>query len=488
MSNSTAQAESEITVDVLDVWRHYVPWGAAAVTRRVKGAVVEGLQLIERQDLVERILACDGAACVEAAGLSCDEVAPDWRPLCLWLAVRLKPHGQTAPYARLALAMRLADEAERARRGDDPANWTRLSSLSAAVLASADLSPNREKLVALLSGETDTSPPGRPGAIAGLLRKLPQAEEDAEGHDADGYAARRLPRRRVLPEGISDGVTDAAKLKARFPVLLKSMPSTPLPDLDAVEAALLGEMPWMETAVERVIGDLRVARLLGGREFRIRPLLLLGPPGVGKSRFGRRLATLAQAPFGVVAAGGSSDSRSLAGTASGWSSAQPAYPVMLMASAQRSSAVVLVDEIDKSGGGERNGKITDTLLSMTEAETARRWPDECLCAPVDLSGISWIATANTTEGLPTALLDRFGVVEVGRPGPEAFDAVLDGVLDDLAAEFRAGRTVATTLRALIEREALDTLRGAWVETGSPRRLRGLVHVVLAAVAKSAGRH
>lgn len=486
----------ELDVGVLDhdgslsVWRQFMPWASATVTRKVQRVVIDALKVLEREDLVDGVIQCDGIACERAGKLVARSANPDWWPTCLWLSVRLAPEGQRSAYARIALAGALASAADDARRVNEPAEYSRLTAMCAMVMTTALLPSDREGLAALIEGETPRQSPFRPklGPVSKHLPPKPLPDADGEDQDAEGFAARRLPRRRVLPEGLPEGVAEAARLKTRFPSLLKSMPSTPLPDPDAVEAALTAEMPWMQAAIERVVGDLRVARMLGGRELRIRPLLLVGPPGLGKSRFARRLAALAGAPFGAVAAGGSADNRALAGTASGWAGAQPAYPVMVMATAQRSSAVVLIDELDKAGGGERNGRITDTLLSMTEVETARRWPDECLCAPVDLRGVTWIATANTVEHLPAALLDRFGVVEPDRPGPEAFDVVLGGVLADMGEEFGAGRAAGATLRALIEDDAMTALRAAWAESASPRRLRGLAHAVLASVAKNAGRH
>src|SRR3546814_19594856 len=81
-----------------------------------------------------------------------------------------------------------------------------------------------------------------------------------------------------------------------------------------------------------------------------------------------------------------------------------------------------------------NGDIRATLLSLLERETARAWHDECLLAACNLAEVSWILTANVTETLPPPLLSRLRVVRVGPPAPAHFDAVLDALFRDLAAE------------------------------------------------------
>jgi ATP-dependent Lon protease len=85
--------------------------------------------------------------------------------------------------------------------------------------------------------------------------------------------------------------------------------------------------------------------------------------------------------------------------------------------------VLLVDEVDKARGSE-NGDIMATLLGMLEPETARAWFDSCLLAPVDLSQISWVLTANTILTLQRPLLSCLRVITVGYPAPETFDRIL----------------------------------------------------------------
>lgn len=206
-------------------------------------------------------------------------------------------------------------------------------------------------------------------------------------------------------------------------------------DPAALKAALLAEFPNFAAAIDRLCGDLALRRRAGVTWARFRPLCLLGNPGIGKSRFAKRVASLLGTGYGEVPAAGSSDNRALQGTARGWSTAQPALPLLVMQRHQCANPVLLVDEVDKAGTGNgQNGDIRHTLLTMLEGDTARSWHDEALLAPADLSQISWILTANSLEAIPGPLRNRMGVVRIDPPGAGAFDGILAAILRDLATE------------------------------------------------------
>ena len=171
---------------------------------------------------------------------------------------------------------------------------------------------------------------------------------------------------------------------------------------------------------------------------RLRPLLLVGPPGVGKTWFARRLAQALDLPFASLNLGGATDNRCLQGTARGWSATTPAWPIAEMARLSAPNPVFFLDEIEKAGGQrDTNGRVHDTLLAMIEPESAATWFDECLRTAADLRNAVWIMAANETRGIPAPLLSRL----VGPPyraaaGLTAFDGTFAGLLAGIAGGYR----------------------------------------------------
>lgn len=239
--------------------------------------------------------------------------------------------------------------------------------------------------------------------------------------------------------------------------------------------ALTTEFPWMKPAVDRLTDDLRLLQATGTTWSRFRPMLLVGPPGVGKTRFARKLARLLGTGYQEINAAGSSDNRMLAGTARGWSSAQPALPLLAMLRGRTANPVCVVDEIDKAGGNGRNGDMRATLLTLLEPETAGAWYDECLLASCDLSQVSWILTANDLKTLSAPLMSRLMVVHVSGLEPEHFGPLVEGILWDLCEELCVARHQLPNL----EPEVIEVLREHFTRARSARKLKNAITAAMA---------
>lgn len=205
-------------------------------------------------------------------------------------------------------------------------------------------------------------------------------------------------------------------------------------NLELIFEKLNQEFPWFNEANSLIFKQLQARLYSGTPAFKLRPMLLAGTPGVGKTSWAKRLAELCEVPFSTVMAAGSSDSMYLRGTPKGWSSARPSAVAKLIATERVANPLILVDEIDKTATDNRNGSILDVLLQLIEPATSKNYLDECLQVPCDFSWVSWIATCNTLGGLPKPLLDRFTVVLIEKPRPEHAQTIINGAIRAYAAE------------------------------------------------------
>jgi len=258
---------------------------------------------------------------------------------------------------------------------------------------------------------------------------------------------------------------------------------------DAVaRLAALGEKaPAFAAPLAEIRRALALAAHAGRPAPRLRPILLVGPPGVGKTWFARRVAQALELPFSSLNLGGATDNRSLAGTARGWSGATPAWPITEFARLGAPNPVFFLDEVEKAGGSrDSNGRAHDTLLAMIEPESAAAWFDECLRTTADLRHVLWIMAANETRGIPAPLLSRLSVHRIEPPPASAFAATLEGLRGAVAEDL--GCTPADLPD--LEPETLAALRRSFAGHRNLRRLRAQLEecLGLAAEAALAGAH
>jgi ATP-dependent Lon protease len=252
--------------------------------------------------------------------------------------------------------------------------------------------------------------------------------------------------------------------------------------LPAGLAALAAAMPWGAAVIDHVARQQRIQLAIGRPWVRIEPLLLVGPPGVGKTWLIRRLGEALGVPTAVLELGGASDDRLLAGTARGWANAQPAWPLIELARLRVANPILVLDEIDKAGGSGRNGQPHLTLLSMLDRASSSAWPDSCLLTECDLSHISWIACANRAEPLPGPLLSRFHIVQLSPPSTDHLDAALASIRHEVARDWQLSPDALPTLPPA----AITALRRHLARTRSIRDLDRATRAIFGALLAEQG--
>lgn len=257
----------------------------------------------------------------------------------------------------------------------------------------------------------------------------------------------------------------------------------PLPlagNLDAQSAvdllrALREEYPWADGLLSDIETAVTLSVSSGRRWLSIPPLLIVGPSGIGKSRLARRLSALSGVPYEIVNCAGASDNRSVAGTARGWGSAHPSRIVEVFIDAQVANPIVLVDELEKAGGSEGNGRITQSLLTMLEPETRGRFYDEALSTSVDLSFVNWICTANSLKDLGRPLLSRLRIFHMPVPPPSFAPKLLKSAIRELGERYGWTEDMLPTLDPAVT----SALKASMAKGASPRTLVAMLEQILA---------
>ena len=234
--------------------------------------------------------------------------------------------------------------------------------------------------------------------------------------------------------------------------------------------------PWAAPLVTDIERQLLAQIALGRPWARIDPLLLVAEAGAGKTWFARRLGEALGLPTALVELGNTTDDRLLSGTPRGWSNAQPSWPLMVIANTRCPNPLLVLDEVDKAGGSDRNGMPHRALLSLLEPASARAWHDQCLLGDCDLSQVNWIGCANSLGPIPAPLLSRFRVVKVPPPKPEDFAPMLASIVASLAVEW----DVSASMLPDLPPRALRLLRERFLRQPSIRQLAQDVRAVVTA--------
>jgi ATP-dependent Lon protease len=150
----------------------------------------------------------------------------------------------------------------------------------------------------------------------------------------------------------------------------------------------------------------------------ITPLLLLGPPGVGKTHFARAISQLLGTGMGFISMSSMTAGWVLSGASSQWKGARAGKVFETLVDGQYANPVMVVDEIDKAGGEHAYDPL-GALYSLLEHDTAAAFIDEFAEVPIDASQVIWVATANDARCIPDPILNRMNVYQIDAPDREA---------------------------------------------------------------------
>lgn len=180
-------------------------------------------------------------------------------------------------------------------------------------------------------------------------------------------------------------------------------------DIERARKILDRDHDGLEKPKSRILEYLAVKQL--NPELGHQIICFVGPPGVGKTSLGSSIADAMNRKFVRVSLGGIKDEAEIRGHRKTYVAAMPGRIVTALTQAGSMNPVMLLDEVDKLCSDMR-GDPASALLEVFDGEQNKSFRDHFVEMPCDLSKVMFIATANTTDTIPRALLDRMEVIEL----------------------------------------------------------------------------
>ncbi|WP_026343934.1 endopeptidase La [Nocardia sp. BMG111209] len=247
-------------------------------------------------------------------------------------------------------------------------------------------------------------------------------------------------------------------------------------DVPAARAVLDADHHGLDEVKDRMVEYLavrarRAARgleVVGGRGSGA-VLVLVGPPGVGKTSLGESVARALGRKFVRVALGGVRDEAEIRGHRRTYVGALPGRIVRAVKEAGSMNPVVLLDEIDKVGSDYR-GDPAAALLEVLDPAQNHTFRDHYLDLDLDLSDVLFIATANVMETIPGPLLDRMELITVD--GYTEDDKV--AIARDFLVPRQLERNALTTEEVRITDAALREIAANYTREAGVRQLERLI--------------
>jgi len=338
------------------------------------------------------------------------------------LRERLSVHSTIGDFERAAMAVpkaKWARDAAMARNAAMAQEAARRAAEAdeAESKANEPADPDPGALAPDATGPQETGMPGLPGAA-----QAPEDGTDPMGTRVEVFSSQTLTLMQEKAKSSHrkhEGAQYGAVAKAGQRRLVRLIPgwAKALSDLEQ-------DMPNFHEVLASVRSQCAMAAQTG-TPLRITPLLLVGPPGVGKSHFALKLADALELPSFVYSMESAESTSVLLGSERHWSDSHNGmlFRLVLEDARRVANPVIVLDELDKAPSRGSHYRPRDALIPVLERSTSGRLRDKCMEVEFDGSYVIYIATGNAVSPVEAPLLSRFEVHLVRELRPDQAVAV-----------------------------------------------------------------
>ncbi len=253
--------------------------------------------------------------------------------------------------------------------------------------------------------------------------------------------------------------------------------------IQEVKGELIRKYPWLVSLTECAFTKMEVFEKLDVQEklcipVFFDPILVLGPPGVGKTAWASDFGKLVGIPEIFIPMAGKSTAIGFKSGEFEYRNSKPSPVLQTIARAKKANPLVLLDEIDKVGTGGEHGNVQDVALHFLDPTTNSSIYDEFLRVDVNMSAVLWICTANDERSIIEPLLDRMRIVRVDYPSIDHVPVILDTIMEKISRGLPVNLRAVVSGQDAVEEKLFETVRHGISYKKSLRSIQGDVERIV----------